>query len=84
MKFVLSTSKEVQRMAENTRIQISEGTMIVELQQEVAFLRNRALVLSEMLAQTDAEVSRLSAALADMETRATEALVPASGAEGSE
>jgi hypothetical protein len=84
MKFVLSTSKEVLHMSGNTKIQISEGTMIVELQQEVSFLRNRALVLSEMLAQADAEVSRLSAALADMEARATEALLPASGAEGSE
>ena len=47
-------------MAESTKIQISEGTMIVELQQEVAFLRNRALVLSEMLLRADAEVMQLS------------------------
>jgi hypothetical protein len=71
-------------MSGNNKIQISEGTVIVELQQEVTFLRNRGLVLSEMLAQADAEVVRLSAALADMEKRANEALIQASQVEGSE
>ena len=71
-------------MADSKKIQISEGTQIVELQQEVAFLRNRALVLSEMLLQADGEVTRLTTELADTVKMMEQVIVTANDAEVAE
>lgn len=59
-------------MAQSNEFQISETTMIVELQHECAFLRNRVLVLSETLRQSDDEVTQLTTLLKETATVMTE------------
>lgn len=71
-------------MTETAKFQISETTMMVELQHEVAFLRNRVLVLSETLRQSDEEVTQLTKLLKETAAVMTEVITPADGAEVSE
>lgn len=71
-------------MAESKEFQISETTMIVELQHECAFLRNRVLVLSETLRQSDDEVTQLTTLLKETAAVMTEVVEPAGQEEVSE
>lgn len=71
-------------MAESNEFQISETTMIVELQHECAFLRNRVLVLSETLRQSDDEVTQLTTLLKDTAAVMTEVVEPTGQEEVSE
>lgn len=71
-------------MKENPKIIISENTLIVEMQHELDERRKRVLMLSEMLLQADAEITRLRAVVSDLTAREAEAAPQVNDAEGSE